>query len=125
MHKLFCKQPLLGAVLWSVLWSVYCNVSCDKILQRDWGALYSAPGQCLYTQFNRSSPLLRKWVCLARLMTGQDVCSQTAELAAVRRTLSQPYLIVLPEDKDACAQVILQRTSFRNCLMVCLMVRVL
>ena len=54
VHKLFYKQPLLGAVLWSVLWSVYCNISCDKILQRDWGALYIAPGQ--FKACIRSSP---------------------------------------------------------------------
>ena len=45
----------------------------DKILQRDWGALYSALGQGLYTHFTRPFPL--SWVWLARLVSATVIPS--------------------------------------------------
>ena len=43
----------------------WCNVSCDKMLERDWTALYGTAGHGLYTQFNRSFPFFLVEVSLA------------------------------------------------------------
>ena len=47
--RMSCSLSLFLRLL--LLLKQWCNASCDRILQRDWAALCSAPGQSLYMLF--------------------------------------------------------------------------